>query len=222
MRSYIQRVGINLYTDTFQILVKYDDHYHLEDVCADIYRKCVKSIKQKCELDDVEFTSYVEDIIGEDLEMKNIVLKKLTQYYGIERELDTEPYDKDVVMKKLEKLEAKEEENNAKVKRRFKDVENAYDSLKRKFKNFKEELDKCKNCRSVCCKSGDRVEQFQYDLKVKANNMHTCEHYISEEGLVIKEGTKGVMKDLGITWDDGSYCKCNSKSLDFFDIGYNC
>ena len=77
IRSYIQKAEINLYTDTFKLLMKYEDHYILEDVCADIYRKCANSIHDKCTLDNLEFTNYVQEIIGDDLEMKNVTMKRL-------------------------------------------------------------------------------------------------------------------------------------------------
>ena len=85
VRSYIQKAELHLYTDTFKLLVKYDDHYDLENVTGDVYKKCAKSIAEKCALDDIEFIDYVKEIIGDDLQMKNVVCTKLAQYNVIEK-----------------------------------------------------------------------------------------------------------------------------------------
>ena len=84
VRSYIQKAELNLYTDTFKLLLKYDDHYDLENVTGDVYKNCAKSIAEKCAVDDIEFNDYVEEIIGDDLQMKNVVCNKLARYNVIE------------------------------------------------------------------------------------------------------------------------------------------
>ena len=77
VRLFIKNVKIDEYNDTFKVLVKYDNHYILENVCTDIYRKCVQSIRDKCTRDNIRFSDYIEEIRGEDLDIQNIVVKRL-------------------------------------------------------------------------------------------------------------------------------------------------
>ena len=105
VRSYIQKAEINLYTDTFKVLMKYDDHYILEDVCADIYRRCVRSINNSCAVDNIEFTSYVKEIIGDDLGMKNVAMNKLELEFSVLKK-ETETADDILTLKaKIVELE---------------------------------------------------------------------------------------------------------------------
>ena len=115
-RAYIQKAGINLYTDTFKLLVKFDDCFILEGVCEDTYRRCLRSIMEKCAEDDIEFDDYVKEIIGDDAEMKNIVYEKLILEFSKHKET----YPKDEVKspkRKLDEMEGKEEENISEIKR---------------------------------------------------------------------------------------------------------
>ena len=126
VRCYIQEAEINLYTDTFQMLVKYDDHYYLENVCADVYRKCVLRISEKCVVDGIEFSSYVEEIIGDDLQMMNIVYKKLTaEFANLNKESETND--------ELSTLKRKLDENDVREAKKFCEIKELVAATDKKF-----------------------------------------------------------------------------------------
>jgi len=117
VRTYIQKAGINLYTDTFKLLVKYDDCFILEGVCEDIYRRCSRSIMEKCADDDIEFNDYVNEIIKDDPEMKNIVFEKLILEFSVHNK-ETETKDELTPLKrKVVEIEEKEDGNISEIKR---------------------------------------------------------------------------------------------------------
>ena len=178
MRVYIQKADISSYTDAFKVLAKYDDHFILEVVSADCYRKCAKSIIKKCTLDNLDMTSYVEEIIGEDLEMKNVSRKKL--------------------MKECAALNEKANEEATAVKTQLDDIKANLGPVKKRFfptkKTDKDELlkrsvlvleklavgpekesVKCLNCRSsmVKCKSGEGLNHLYKGMKVSSHG-HAC------------------------------------------------
>ena len=112
VRLSIKDVKIDVYTDTFKVLVKYEDHYSLENVCTDIYRKCVRCINDKCNVDNLSYSDYIEQISGDDLDIQNIVVKRLkVELDTLDKEVETE----NAVMKFERKLKEAEERKNSDI-----------------------------------------------------------------------------------------------------------
>ena len=126
VRLSIKAFKINEYIDTFKALVKYDDHYILENVCTDIYQKCVQSIRDKCSRDNLKFSVYIEKICdNDDLAIQNIVVKRLRA----ELEAELEAVIQEVVIQeaagsdnKVQRLDAPVSEVNS-LKRKLEKLE---------------------------------------------------------------------------------------------------
>ena len=237
----MQKVGINLYTDTFQLLVKYDDHYDLEDVCADIYSKCVKSIVEKCAEDPsdlsvgvAEFIDYLEEIIGDDLELKNIVTTKLIKEF-IRLNKETETTDDIAIMREqLVQMEAREKEKLKELVSTQRRDEKRIDSLKSSVTDLnkrmclrEKQIVKCSNCRSVDCKRGIHVKNLFSGMKVRSDGIgHTCSKHLGDAQVYLPKGTEGILKsDFTIEWSyngEKINCKCSSKISGWDNVVYNC
>ena len=203
VRAYIQKAGINLYTDTFKLLVKYDDSFILEGVCDDTYRRYARSIMEKCAEDDIEFDDYVNEIIKDDAEMKNIVYEKLIlEFSKYSKETDTKDEVKSL-KRKLGEMEGKEEENISEIKRL---VISSKNELKKELvaavkkdliavkkdliagqkgivaeqkiqtgltTDLKNDLKKCPNCNSIQCRHNEPVRLLMNGMKVRSQK-HSC------------------------------------------------
>ena len=224
VRSYIRKTDINLYTDTFQLLVKYDDHYVLENVCTDIYQKCVKSIADKCAVDSIEFSNYVEEIIGDDLVMKNIVLKKLTaEFADLNKEYETKD-ELSTLKRRLDEIDTREAKKFCEMKEllaatdkkiinvqktdqegisKIDSLTKSVAVLQQKLSKREKEIAKCSNCKYFDCKHEEEINLLSVGMKVKVSkNKHACKaitiNGISKD-VVIPADTDGLMKeDLNI------------------------
>ena len=120
VRLSIKAAKIDVYTDTFKVLVKYDDHYILENVCTDIYQKCVQSIRDKCFVDNLSFSDYIENISGDNLDIQNIVVKRLkVELVALDEKVETE----NAIMKFERKLKEVEERKNSDITQLREDTE---------------------------------------------------------------------------------------------------
>ena len=170
VRSHIKTSNIDVFTDTFKVLVKYDDHYILEYVCADVYRKCVKSIRAKCTLDNIRFSDYMEEICGNDLDIQNIVLLRLRAELDA---TDNKTETKKGIKNLKEEIEANEGKRNTEIQelrekvnssaaKNKTEIQNEVNSLKRKLEEIESKEAK-KHCKMTELK--DMIEDTKKDVK---------------------------------------------------------
>ena len=220
--------------------MKYDDHYDLEDVCADIYRKCANSIMEKCKLDNLEFTNYVEEIIGDDLEMKNVAMKKLMNEFTDLTGNAVLTDEMAEIKKQLNDLREKEQ-NYISEKKQFslthkkdKDeidfLKTTVNVLQKKVDEPEKEIPMCSNCRwfKNKCKCGESLNHLYAGMKVRSHG-HSCLVFpggAQSQELHVPWGTVGIKeKEFGIVWDDGKrkiVCNCNKSTSTYSKIVYFC
>jgi len=135
VRLSIKAAEIDVNTDIFKVLVKYDDHYILENVCTDIYRKCVQSIRDKCNVDNLSYSDYIEQISGDDLDIQNIVVKRLkVELDALDKEVETE----NAIMKFERKLKEVEERKNSDITELREGITELREDTEKKMKQVEE------------------------------------------------------------------------------------
>jgi len=135
VRLSIKAAEIDVNTDIFKVLVKYDDHYILENVCTDIYRKCVQSIRDKCNVDNLSYSDYIEQISGDDLDIQNIVVKRLkVELDALDKEVETE----NALMMFERKLKEAEERKNFDITELKEGITELREDTEKKLKDVEE------------------------------------------------------------------------------------
>ena len=207
VRLSIKATKIDVYTDTFKVLIKYDDQYILENVCTDIYRKYVQSIRDTCTRNNLRFSDYIEQISRDDLDIQNIVGKRLkAELDALNKEAETE----NAVIKFERKLNEAEERKNSHITELREDTEKKISSLKRKLEEIDDRetkklcemegrlterentIFKCDNCKFVDCKNGRDVETLSKGMKVRSKIALNCRN-LNGEKSGIPENAEGIV-----------------------------
>ena len=188
VRSYIKAANIDEYIDIFKVLIKYDDNYILENVCSDVYRKCVKSIRDKCTLDNLRFSDYMEEISRDDPDIQNIVLLRLRAELDA---MDKKTATKNDIKSLKEEIEVNEGKRSTEIQKLKEkvttatknktEIQNEVNSLKRKLEEI-ESKDAKKHCKMTELKV--LIEDTKKDVK-------GIEDYVSSIG---KRETQGHQK----------------------------
>jgi len=213
VRLSIKAAEIDVNTDIFKVLVKYDDHYILENVCTDIYRKCVQSIRDKCNVDNLSYSDYIEQISGDDLDIQNIVVKRLkVELDALDKEVETE----NAIMKFERKLKEVEERKNSDITELREGITELREDTEKKMKQVEER----KN--SDITQLMDGTEKKVSSLKWKLEEIDgwkakkSCEMEELKE-LVANAATKDDFQDMEgrLTDRENTIFKCeNCKFVD--------
>ena len=235
VRSYIQQADIKETPcfDTFKILVKYDNDFVCEDLCGDIYRKCTQTIAEHLE-DEGEFITAVEDVIGDDLEMKSNVLKRMKLEFAALKTETNAADDTSSLKRKFEEMEDGEEETVSKHTKLLDSTKSQLkkdqmpDAKQNKVSETEKDITKCSNCGHVDCRDGQLVNRFRFGFTSSrvVSLGHLCTAYPGgEEAAEIEviEGIEGIQKISGIAWDYGfgKVLICNCKQRGFCNAGYH-
>jgi len=199
VRSYIKAANIDEYIDTFKVLIKYDDNYILENVCSDVYRKCVKSIRDKCTLDNLRFSDYMEEISRDDPDIQNIVLLRLRAELDA---MDKKTATKNDIKSLKEEIEVNEGKRSTEIQKLKEkvttatknktEIQNEVNSLKRKLEEI-ESKDAKKHCKMTELKV--LIEDTKKDVK-------GIEDYVSSIGKRETQGHQKKSKCKNCKFDD--------------------
>ena len=221
MRTYIQELAVDSTSlmDSCEVLLKHHSNFICEEVRGDIYRKCHDFVKAECTTKQ-EAVDYLEEKIGADPKMKNIVMRKILANF-------------DVVDK-----ETKEAEEMVKIKEKLADLEAGVEQTKENVKDVEHKIAKCSNCKMFDCKEGELVKAklVQPGLKVKSSisAYHACSYHrhpqlsatYGNAKLSVPLGTTGVLReDFSVEWmyTNGNKVRCNcTKHSNFNNILYRC
>ena len=170
-----------------------------------------------------EFTNYVEEIIGNELKLKNIVALKLIKEF-IRMNKESESTDEITAIKKrLIEMEAREND----IRKRD---ENKITDLQKRMSLCETKIVKCSNCRCLDCQHDILVQNVHAGMKVRSYGPgHICRKDLGEGEapvLHIPRDTVGFLdNNVSVEWNikGGKVkCTCAKKTSGWENVVYKC